>query len=61
MNKNSYVKKSFIYKVLLCYSVLGEKWCFNVIYKELGRNCIVKNMYKKKYGLCSIYIVIKYK
>lgn len=54
MNKNSYVKKSFKYKVLSCYSVPGEKRCFNVTYKEPGRNRFLKNMYKQRYGLCSI-------
>lgn len=55
MNKNSHVKKSFIYKVLSCYSVPGEKRCFNVTYKEPGRNRIVKNMYKKN----TDYVVYK--
>lgn len=47
MNKNSYVKKSFIYKVLSCYSVPGEKRCFNVTYKEPGKNRFQKTCINK--------------
>lgn len=57
MNKNSHVKKSFIYKVLSCYSVPGEKRCFNVTYKEPGRNRVVEKTCINKDTDSVVYIL----